>query len=291
MFALLGFALAASAAALAAESPAFQVKVSGHGKPMLLVPGLSCPGDVWDTTVARFGDRYECHVFTLAGFAGAPPRAGSGPFLETVREDLATYIREHGLHHPAIVGHSLGGFLALDLAARHPELAGKLIVVDAVPFLPGLMRPGTTVEEARGSAAGMRQFFESLDVPAYEQQIRSGAGTRAMVTSEADHERIVAWSLASDRATVTDAMTEMFSADLREGVAAIASPTLVFATWIGYRPFANHERTEQLVQQQFAKLKGAKLIVSDTARHFIMFDDPEWLFAQMDAFLASSDAR
>src|SRR5271165_2213258 len=55
------------------KSPAaFSVKVTGAGRPMILIPGLSCGGDVWDGTVAHFKDRYECHVLTLAGFAGQP---------------------------------------------------------------------------------------------------------------------------------------------------------------------------------------------------------------------------
>ena len=37
---------------------------------MILIPGLTCGGDVWKSTVEHFKDRYECHVLTLAGFAG-----------------------------------------------------------------------------------------------------------------------------------------------------------------------------------------------------------------------------
>ena len=54
---------------LAAEQP-FQVKVTGHGQPMILIPGLSCPGEVWDGAVAHYKDHYQLHVISLAGFAG-----------------------------------------------------------------------------------------------------------------------------------------------------------------------------------------------------------------------------
>src|SRR5580765_3742730 len=92
----------------------FQVEVSGHGRPMILIPGLSSSGDTWKTTVARYRDRYECHVLTLAGFAGVPPI--DEPVMTAVRAELATYIRERRLDHPIIVGHSLGGSLAMALA-------------------------------------------------------------------------------------------------------------------------------------------------------------------------------
>src|SRR5436305_1731639 len=97
---------------------AFQVKVSGHAKPMILIPGLSSSGETWDTTVAHYRDRFECHVLTLAGFAGVP--RVPAPMLERVREDMAEYIRKNKMEKPVVVGHSLGGFLALDLASNYP---------------------------------------------------------------------------------------------------------------------------------------------------------------------------
>src|SRR5215472_6127113 len=74
---------------LLAQSP-FQVKVTGHGRPMILIPGYSCPGEVWDEIVAHYQDRYQMHVLTLAGFAGVP--RVPGPFLENAREAIAAYI-------------------------------------------------------------------------------------------------------------------------------------------------------------------------------------------------------
>ncbi|MFZ0035104.1 MAG: alpha/beta hydrolase [Sedimentisphaerales bacterium] len=82
---------------------AFTVKVTGSGRPMILIPGLGCGGNVWDGTVAHFKDRYECHVVTLAGFAGQP--SIGGPFLEQVRSGLVEYIRQKKLERPVIVGH------------------------------------------------------------------------------------------------------------------------------------------------------------------------------------------
>src|SRR3954452_20806767 len=68
-----------------ARGPApFVARVSGSGPPMILIPGLANGGNVWDGTVAHFQGRYECHVVTLAGFAGQP--AIGEPFLEKVRD-------------------------------------------------------------------------------------------------------------------------------------------------------------------------------------------------------------
>ena len=125
----------------------FQVTVTGHGRPMILIPGMSSSGETWDTTVAHYQDRFECHVLTLAGFAGVP--RVPAPMMDTVRDGIAAYIRAHKLDRPVIVGHSLGGTLALDLAAHYPDLPGGLVIVDSYPFLMGVMDPKATPESAQ----------------------------------------------------------------------------------------------------------------------------------------------
>jgi N-formylmaleamate deformylase len=274
----------ALASAVAAQQP-FQVKVSGHGQPMILIPGLSSSGEAWDTTVARYKDRFECHVLTVAGFAGVP--RVPAPMLDRVRDGLAAYIRERHLAKPVIVGHSPGGFLALALAARYPDLPGRLVIVDSYPFLAGVTDSQANAETGRQMAAQMHQYMDAQTQDDYERYVKSGVGTRAMVTKESDFERVIPWGLASDRTAITDAMAELFSADLREDIAAIRIPTLVLGTWIGYKQYgATHDTTLANLRAQYAKLSGVELRVSDTARHFIMWDDPAWMFDALDRFLA-----
>jgi pimeloyl-ACP methyl ester carboxylesterase len=268
--------------ALLAQAP-FQVKVSGHGKPMILIPGLSSSGETWDTTVARYQDRFECHVLTVAGFAGVP--RVPGPVLERVREGLADYIRKNKLDKPVIVGHSLGGFVALDLAAKYPDLPGKLVIVDAYPFFAGIADPDETPQKAKEMVAGMRQYYDSQDQDMYERMTKSGIATRIMVTKDSDLDRLIAWGLKSDRTAVTDVMSELYTADLRDEVAKIKSRTLVLGAWIGYKGYTDHARTEANLRRQYAKLAGVEIQITDTARHFIMWDDPEWMFGHLDRFL------
>ena len=271
------------AGALCAQTP-FQVKVTGHGAPMILIPGLASGGETWDTTVAHYQDRYECHVLTLAGFAGVPRIPA--PFLDTERDAIAAYIRKNHLEKPVIVGHSLGGFLALSIAVKYPDLPGKLVIVDSYPFLAGLMNPGTSSEDVKQMVAQMGQYMRSQDQDMYVRMAKSGLNTRPMVTKDSDLERLIAWSVASDRTAVADAMIELMSGDLREDIARIQSPTLVMGTWIGYKDYTTRDKIEDSLRRQYTKLPGASLQLSDTARHFIMWDDPNWMFGQMDGFLA-----
>jgi pimeloyl-ACP methyl ester carboxylesterase len=277
----------ALAAGLLAQAP-FQVKVTGHGQPMILIPGLSSSGEVWDTTVERYKGRYECHVLTVAGFAGVP--RVPAPMLDRVRDGIAEYIQQKRLDRPVIVGHSLGGFLALSLASKYPALAGKLVIVDSYPFLAAVMDPGATPAKAKEMAAPMRDRIAGETQDEYERYVKSGVGTRTMVTSESGFERIVAWGLASDRTAVGDAMYEMFAADLRDDLARIKSPALVLGSWIAYKEYTDRVRTQANLRGQYAKLAGVQVEVTDTARHFIMWDDPNWMFGLMDRFLGEPGA-
>jgi pimeloyl-ACP methyl ester carboxylesterase len=283
---LLLLSLALAAASMAQEP--FQVKVTGHGRPMILIPGLSSSGEVWDTTVARYKDRFECHVLTVAGFAGVP--RVPAPMLDRVRDGLADYIRKQKLDHPVVIGHSLGGFLALSLAAKYPDLPGRLVIVDAYPFFGALADPNATPDSARKAAEQMRQQISGETQDMYERYVKSGIGTRTMVEKDSDFDRVVAWGLASDRTAVGDAMGELFATDLRDDLAKIKVPTLVFGSWIAYKQYTDHARTEANLRSQYAKLPGVEIQVTDTAHHFIMWDDPNWMFGHLDRFLNAKDS-
>lgn len=262
---------------------AFRVKVAGRGQPMILIPGLSSSGEVWDSTVARYREGFECHVLTVRdswACRGCRRRCWTASATASPRTSLA---------RPVLVGHSLGGFLALAVSARYPELAGKLVIVDAYPFFGGIYGADVTAEHAKANAAQMRQYMGQQSQEAYERYTKSGVATQSMVTKESDLDRVIAWGLASDRTAVTDAMVELFTADLRDDLARIKSPALVLGTWIGYKEYTERQRTEANLRRQYAKLAGVDIRITDTARHFIMWDDPDWMFAQMDPFLGVSE--
>ena len=283
------------ARATTAAPTSFRVQIVGKGRPMILIPGLMSSGDTWKSTVARYQDRFECHVLTLAGFAGVPPI--TAPLLATVRTELADYIRVQKLDRPVIVGHSLGGTLALALAADHPGLAGPLVIVDSLPFLAGAQFQAKTLDDARPGIAAMRTYMSTQSPEQFQAYVKAGTATEFMVKSAADHDVIKQWGLRSDQRTVADAMADLMSIDARADVARITSPTLVLGTWIGlheqlkkYGVALSRSDVARTFEEQFAKLPRLHFALTDTARHFIMFDDPQWFFAELDPFLRDADA-
>lgn len=267
--------------AMAASHPAFQVEVKGSGAPMILIPGLASPGAVWDGTVRRYCGRRQCHVLTLAGFAGAP--AIDAPLLPAVERQLADYITANKMDKPVLIGHSLGGFLALKLAASQPGLVGRVVVVDALPALGATQVPSVTTQQLEAMAAQMRDGMLQADDAGFAAQQRHTAGT--MITGQQGVDRVVEWSLKSDRKAMAGALYQMLSQDLRPELARIQSPTLVLGSWAAYKSFLPRAAVEGLYGSQYQKLAGVRIELTDKARHFIMYDDPDWMYARIDQFL------
>jgi N-formylmaleamate deformylase len=267
-----------------AKATRFRVEVTGHGRPMILVPGLNSSGKVWDSTVAKYKGKYQCHVLTLAGFAGQP--AAPGPFLESQRVAIADYIRAKKLVKPVIVGHSLGGFLALWLASREPDLVGPLVIVDSLPFFGGAAQPSATVESIRPQAEAMRRAIQA-PAPPEERKRAQLATMQSMISDPANVEIGAKWSADSDQNTSGQALYELFTTDIRSEISNIKSPTLVIGTWIAYKQYASREQIEANFRSQYGKLPNYTLVMADKSRHFVMFDDPSFLFHTMDSFLNS----
>jgi pimeloyl-ACP methyl ester carboxylesterase len=273
---------APSTAQAAANHPAFKVDVRGNaGQPVILIPGLASSGEVWNGTVAHYCGQRQCHVLTLAGFGGNPPI--EGPLLSSVEQQLSDYIATNKLDHPIVIGHSLGGFLGMKLAADHPDQVSRLIIVDSLPALGALQMPSVTGTQLKEMAAGMRQQFATQ--PAADFAANMKRQMDSMVTKQSDNEALMAMSSRSDRGAVINAMADMMGEDLRDDVARIKAPTLVLGTWIAYKQYATRDNVEATFKTQYRKLPGVTIELADNARHFMMYDDPNWMYDRIDNFL------
>ena len=262
----------------ASDKPSFKVVVKGKGQPLLLIPGLGCSGEVWESTVAALEKQYQCHVLTLPGFAGQPAVTFDKSYLEQVKQEIFAYVVDHDLQEVGLIGHSLGGFLSLQLAAEQPERFGPVLIVDALPFLPAIQMPAITEEGARATAENMRQMM--LAQPTEGAEDRQRAVLASMVNDSAKLERILGWNMASDRKTMAQAMYDLYSTDLRDKIARIQKPVLVLGAWIAYKNYGvTKESSLQAYKSQYAKVPEVEVLLSDKGKHFIMYDDLELYFS------------
>lgn len=253
------------------EPTAFTVDVRGEGRPVIFIPGLGCPGAVWDDTVERLDAAVEggieAHVLTLAGFAGTTPIRP--PLAAKTRKELVRYIRSRKLDRPIVIGHSMGGFIAYLLATTSSNALGGIVVVDAGPALGN-----GTDDEARRLRNVWAQAGDD-EVPIRVKTVFSWMAR--------DLDRIAPYFDAiarSDRQTIGDAIYEMVQTDLRDDLENISVPVLLVLADGGlqgrYRAMAK-------------PVPELEVVVLRKTRHFVMFDDPEGFTRVVGTFIAAGD--
>ncbi len=187
----------AQAAPAPSAHATFTVTVAGQGQPIIMIPGLASSGATWDGITKHLEAHFRCFQLTLAGFAGVPPI--DDPLLATAREQIAAYIRDNHLDRPVILGHSLGGSIALDLAERDPQLVGPVIVVDSLPFFAQAWLQVDSLAAAQPTVDKMRAGMDAMSHEQWMAYTKFGASTKGIATAPADQATLVQWGLASDQ--------------------------------------------------------------------------------------------
>lgn len=269
--------------ASAFTSDRLSVEVVGSGPDVILIPGLASSREVWRPLADRLKATHRVHLVQLAGFAGEPWIHGDGPFVDPAVAELARYIEVAGLERPAIIGHSMGGLSGLLLAQRHPERVGRVMIVDALPFLSALYGPQVTVETARPIAEQARSGMITNTDPAARR--RQGEATAiGMARDPAIRQAMVEWTLSSDVRAVASAFADVMTTDARPGLPAMTtSVTALYAMDADGGP--PPAMAQALWTQEYSTLPGVKLVGVDGSRHFIMADQPERFDELVDAFL------
>jgi pimeloyl-ACP methyl ester carboxylesterase len=105
--------------------------ILGEGAPLLILHGYLGMSDNWKTLGVKLSENYQVHLIDQRNHGRS---FHSDEFdLELLVEDLHSYIKTHNLHKVNLLGHSMGGKVAMLFAVTYPELVHKLIVADISP--------------------------------------------------------------------------------------------------------------------------------------------------------------
>jgi len=254
------------------------------GKPdVVLIPGLASSKAVWDGEVKLLGPNYRLHVLQVAGFAGAPagPNAAAG-MLPGIVEELHGYIAAAGMK-PVVVGHSLGGLLAMMLAANYPGYMRKMVIVDTLPFYALLFNPAATLDAVKSMAGAIKAEMTTMSAEDY------AAGEKTMLPgmaiSEAGQKAAYASSIESDRAVVAEALYEDLLTDMRGEVGKIQTPALVLYEYDATSKMPDPAVYEGMMQDGYRPMPHVTLVRVEGSRHFIMYDQPGKLDAALEGWL------
>lgn len=103
----------------------------GQGQPIIMLHGIFGSSDNWLTQSRMLSDQFRTFSLDLRNH-GQSPHDDAFDYPSMV-SDVVAFIEEHDLVDPVIIGHSMGGKVAMNLAVSHPDKLQKLIVVDMAP--------------------------------------------------------------------------------------------------------------------------------------------------------------
>jgi Predicted hydrolases or acyltransferases (alpha/beta hydrolase superfamily) len=106
----------------------------GHGPPLVLIQGSGAAMDVWDTRILKLlAHHHRVVIFDNRGVGFSTDDPAVPMTMQLLADDTAGLIRKLHLGHPDVLGWSLGGFIAEELAVRHPDLVHRLILISSDP--------------------------------------------------------------------------------------------------------------------------------------------------------------
>ncbi|GGS24864.1 alpha/beta fold hydrolase [Deinococcus knuensis] len=101
--------------------------VRGRGKPVVIVPGLGCASWMYARLARELARERQVFVYDPPGHGYSEGRAGYPVCISHLTDHLAAWMTRVNLRGAPLLGHSLGGEVIIDLAARYPHLSGPLI--------------------------------------------------------------------------------------------------------------------------------------------------------------------
>jgi len=246
-------------------------EVLGDGPPLLLIQGLGYGGRGWGPLLDLLAEDFSVAAFDNRGFGGSDVPPGPytvGELVEDARAvlDAARFERAH------IVGASLGGMIAQELALAHPERVDRLVLACTTPGgLRSYPMPAKTVSLMLEAPklppeVALRRFVENA----------LGQGGSAELVG-----RIVAYRIANppDPGGWQFQAAASATHDTLDRIGGIAAPTLVVH---GTEDAVVDSRNAELLVERIA---GARLELLPGCGHLLFWEEPERFATLVKAFL------
>jgi pimeloyl-ACP methyl ester carboxylesterase len=288
--------MSVAGAVVAADLPAVfdagSMRVERHGErgsAVILIPGLASGAWVWKDTITALQGEHRVYAVTLAGFDGRP--AVKGDVLALAAASLQELIVAQKLDKPVLVGHSLGGTLALMFAAAHSDLIGGVVAIDGLPVFP--TTEAVPAAQRPALAERMRAQFAGIAPADFEAQ-QLQYMRRIGVVNESDAAAIAKRTARSDPQAVADYAGAVMALDLRAQLPTISVPVLEIAPYLAsdYAAMGISEAAKRAYYRSLLQgVAQLDVVGIAPARHFVMVDQPLALNEALRTFLATLAAR
>jgi pimeloyl-ACP methyl ester carboxylesterase len=251
-------------------------KQAGQGRPLVFLHGLGGNAGSFDAQFAQFAQAWRCVAWNMPGYGGSPLPATFT--WESLSAALSALLDDRKLPRAILIGHSMGGMVAQDFVARHPERVTALVL------------SATSAMFGSADGAFQREFLATRLKPIEEGKTPAdiSAALVAGMIAEPRDPQVVAWAQAQmarvPAATYRAALTCLAGFDRRDSLAAIRCPTLLLA--------AEKDATAppKGLQRMAEKIPGARYACVAGAGHLVQVERPAEFNAALADFLRSLPA-
>ncbi|MEK7277779.1 MAG: alpha/beta hydrolase [Chloroflexota bacterium] len=252
-------------------------RVQGDGRDVLMIHGWASSGRMWQSLMGALVPGFRCWALDLPGFGDSDKPTNGWYSIQSYVELARDFMAARGLRQPDVIGHSMGGMIALSLAAESPDAMRRLVAIN--PVVTGRMPLGRLLSETPLSRhlLGLGKWMWPLttsDVFGWWP----GQNLAAHVKRTREE-----WGQTPSAAAMST-LKAMSRHDLSERLPRIAAPTLII---LGSRDFTAPNAEGRLAAR---RIPGAKLAVL-RAGHLPTDDAPEETNALIDGFLAANLRR
>lgn len=245
-------------------------EITGQGDPILFIHGLGSSTRDWEVQVDFFSPHYQVVTYDVRGHGQSdkPPGPYSVPMFAG---DAAGLLRALDVAPAHVVGISMGGIIAFQLALDKPELVRSLVIVNSGPEMV------TRTLRDRLAILQRLLLFRLLSM----RQIGLLLSKRLFVKPEQEELRqefVERWA-QNDKRAYMEATRALVGYSVADRIGEIAHPTLVIAADEDYTPVSAKEA-------YVAKMQRAELVVIEDSRHASTVERPDQFNQALMAFLS-----
>lgn len=253
-------------------------EIHGRGEPLVLIAGLGVGSWVWFKQVPTLAEKFQTIVFDNRG-AGRSDKP-AGPYtIARMADDVAGLLRALGVERAHVLGASMGGFIAQELALSHPRMTRRLILACTSFGGRHHVPPSQEVLQAMGSLDGLNTEERA------RQHIHLAFSSSYIREHPEELERAIQLRLANpipEHAYLGQLQAAIgFDAEAR--VSSIQAPTLVITGDQDMMVPAENSR------RLAARIPGAKLVIIEGAGHSVFIERADTFNRAVIEFLEAAD--